>query len=200
MIGKFPLLEELAILLGKLPGVGKKTAMRYALWFAEHQEDSKLLSDLLGKLSNELTRCKLCRNITLNKDGVCDICADENRDHSLLCVVESIENLFAIEASGVYNGVYYILGGLESSLYGIDPEGMGLDYLVNRVLGEGVKEIVLVVSSTLEGDLTAQYIKEKLKDTNVKLTRIAYGIPVGTSVNYIDKTTLLEAFKSRKEV
>ena len=200
MLEKFPLLEELTELFSRLPGVGHKTATRYSIWFIEHPEEAKRLSSLLEKLGSELSRCKLCRGITFNKDGVCDICADQKRDHTVLCVVESMENLFAIEASGVYNGIYYILGGLESSLYGIDPEGIGLDSLVDRVLDERVKEVILVVSSTLEGDLTAQYIKEKLKDSGVKITRIAYGIPVGTSVNYIDRTTLLEAFKSRKEV
>ncbi len=199
MISKLPLVEELVELLGKLPGVGKKTALRYALWFIDHAEESARLSNLLSTAASRLKRCKLCRGVTLNDNGICDICADDRRDKKKLCVVENLENLFAIETGGVYNGMYYVLGGLDSSLYVPDTEAMGLDCLVERVLNEEIEEVILVIGSTLEGDIAAQYIKERLAGSGVRVTRVAYGIPVGASVSYVDKNTLIEAFKSRKE-
>ena len=197
MLDDFPIIKEIVDSLSNLPGVGEKTALKYALWFVEHKKEAEKLSSSLNNLHKNIKLCKKCRNITTNSDGICNICKDTTRKHSTICVVESMENLLAIESSSVYNGVYYILGGLISPLYGIDLYSLGLDYLVNRIISEKTKEVILVLSSTLEGDLTTQYIKESLKNTNAKITRIASGVPVGTNINFVDKSTLVEAFKSR---
>jgi len=200
MLNGFPVLNRIVESFAKLPGVGEKTALKYALWFVEHKDESLNLSKNLDILNNDVKSCSKCRCITVNKDGVCDICKDETRDKSTICVVENMENFFAIESSSVYNGLYYILGGFNSSLYGVDTEKTGLKHLIGRVFDEDIREVILVISSTIEGDFTTQYIKEKLKDKGVNITRIAYGIPIGVNVNFIDKTTLIEAFKSRRAV
>ncbi len=199
MIDSFPVIGNIVDLLSKLPGVGEKTALKYSLWLVEHKEDSKLLSSYLNDLGNKVKLCRKCRNLTLNDDGLCDICKDSSRDGSTVCVVENIENFFAIESSSIYNGMYYILGSSVSS-YGVDIHNLGLDFLINRIFQENVREVILVISSTIEGDLITQYIKERLKNSKVDITRIAYGIPVGVNVNFIDRTTLVEAFKSRRAV
>ncbi len=197
MLDDFPAIKKIADLLSNLPGVGAKTALKYALWFVEHKKEAKELSLSLNNLHQNVRLCKKCRNITTNSDSICDICKSATRKHSVICVVESMENFLAIESSSIYNGVYYILGGLISPLYGIDSYNLGLDYLVSRIVSEKIKEVILVLSSTLEGDLTTQYIKESLKDTDTKITRIASGVPVGANINFVDKSTLVEAFKSR---
>ncbi len=200
MLDGFSVLDDVVRHLSKLPGIGEKTATRYALWMVEHKEDALLLSNALKSAADEIKLCKLCRNLTRNADGVCELCKDTTRDNSVICVVESFENFLAIESSSVYNGTYYILGGLVSPLYGIDLYRLGLDYLVKRVIEESINEVILVVSSTLEGDLTTQYIKESLKNSKVKITKIASGVPLGTSINFVDKSTLIEAFKGRHAV
>jgi recombination protein RecR len=200
MIDQFPILNDVAVHLSKLPGIGQKTALRHALWFVEHKSEAKSFADSLYKVADNIKLCKKCRNVTTNSDEICNICKDSSRDKSTICVVESLENFLAIESSSVYNGTYYILGGLVSPLYGIDSYSLGLDYLIDRVVNEHIQEVVLVVSSTLEGDLTTQYIKNGLKDKDVKIAKIASGIPVGANVNLVDKNTLIEAFKSRHSI
>ncbi len=200
MTNGFPVIDRIVDLFSKLPGVGEKTALKYTLWFVEHRDESLNLVKWFDNLNRDIKLCRKCRCITTNDDGICDICKDEKRDASTICVVENMENFFAIESSSVYNGKYYILGGINSSLYGVDAEGSGLKYLIDRVTKEGINEVILVISSTIEGDFTTQYIKEQLKGKNVNISRIAYGIPVGVNVNFIDKTTLIEAFKSRRAV
>ncbi len=200
MLTQFPLLEEIAELLKNLPGVGKKSAQRYTLWLAENIGITRKLADSLSKLSSTLDICPKCHGLMERGLEICPICSDETRRKDTLCVVEGLENFFAIESSGVYNGLYYILGKLTSPVNGIERALSSLDSLLERVKKEGVKELILVVSSTVEGDLTAQYIKEKLKGSNTVVSRIAYGIPVGADVSYLDKSTLVEAFKSRRTV
>ncbi len=200
MINGFPVINDIVKILSKLPGVGEKTALKYTLWFTEHKQDSLELSKHILELSTNIKPCKICRCMTTNKDEICDICKDSTRDSSTICVVENMENFFAIESSSVYNGLYYVLGYLDSSLYNVNVDSFGLNFLISRIIKEKIKEVILVISSTLEGDLTTQYIKEQLKEKKVDITRIAYGIPVGVNVNFIDKTTLIEAFKSRRAV
>ncbi len=200
MLDSFRIVNDIASILSKLPGVGKKTALKYTLWFIKHKNDALTLSEKLGGLYKDIKICKKCRGMTENEDGICDICKDETRDSKTICVIENMENFFAIESSSVYNGIYYILDDFGLSSYTVDVEKMGLVRLVERIIKEGIKEVILVISSTMEGDLTTQYIKERLKNKGVNITRIAYGIPVGVNVNFMDKATLIEAFKSRRAV
>ncbi|WP_022670543.1 recombination mediator RecR [Hippea alviniae] len=191
------LVETVALYLSQIPGIGEKNSKRYALWLAEHKDNLNKLIDSLSELSKNINICKKCFNITTNPDGICDICNDDTRDKTTICVVETIENLVEIELSDVYNGSYFVLGGVISPIYDIDNTIKRIEYLAKRVQEEGIKELILVLSSTTEGELTMQYIKEKLKETGVKITKVASGIPIGANINYIDQKTLIEAFKSR---
>ncbi len=196
----FTLVDDVTHSLSRLPGIGEKTAFKYALWLIKEKNEAKKIVSSIDKLINNIQLCKKCRNITKNEDGLCDICKENFRDKSSICIVENIENLLAIESSSVYNGTYFTLWGLISPLYGVNTEQLGLNILFERVREEHTKEVIMVISSNMEGDLTAQYIKEKLSPLNVDVTRIAYGVPLGADINYVDKDTLLEAFKGRHTI
>ncbi|WP_169309464.1 recombination mediator RecR [Hippea maritima] len=191
------LLDELSLYLKNIPGIGEKNASKYAFWLAEHKDKANSISKLLKEISEKVKSCRLCYNLTANENGICDICSDKSRDHETVCVVETIENLLEIETANVYNGLYFILGGVISPIYGIDSIIKRIDYLVSRILKEQKKELILVISPTTEGELTMQYIKEKLKPSNIKITKVAIGVPAGADINYINKKTLIEAFKMR---
>ncbi len=191
------LIEDVALYLSKIPGIGDKNSKRYAFWLAEHKNILNKLINSLNELSKNIRVCKKCFNITTNSDDVCDICNNDTREKTTICVVETIENLVEIESSHVYNGLYFVLGGVISPIYDIDSTIKRIEYLSKRVQEEGFKEVILVLSSTTEGDLTTQYIKEKLKNSKARITKVASGVPIGANINYIDKKTLIEAFKSR---
>ena len=191
------LLNDLSQQFTNIPGVGQKNALKYAYWLATHKEVALNIKESLENIISRVRICKKCFNITTNTDEICNICKDTSRDKTTICVLESTENLLEIETASVYNGLYFILGGLFSPIYGIETAIKRIDYLVSRVKQENIKEIILVISSTTEGDLTAQYIKDKLKNSEVKLSRISSGIPVGANINYIDRKTLIEAFSKR---
>ncbi len=191
------LLNDLSQQFTNIPGVGQKNALKYAYWLATHKEVALNIKESLENIISRVRICKKCFNITTNTDEICNICKDTSRDKTTICVLESTENLLEIETASVYNGLYFILGGLFSPIYGIETAIKRIDYLVSRVKQENIKEIILVISSTTEGDLTAQYIKDKLKNSDVKLSRISSGIPVGANINYIDRKTLIEAFSKR---
>ncbi len=190
-------IDRVAIQLSKIPGIGLKSAKRYAIWLGEHTHETKELISYLERLAQNIKSCKKCFNLTSSKDGICGICKDLSRDSSTICVVQSLENLVEIEQSGVYNGIYFILGGLISPLYNTDEVLNRVEYLKKRVKEEKMGEVILVISSTTEGELTIHYIKEQLKDTGVKISKVASGVPIGADINYIDKRTLAEALRSR---
>ncbi len=190
-------IDRVAIQLSKIPGIGLKSAKRYAVWLGEHTQEARELILKLESLTQNVKSCKKCFNLTTSKDSVCSICKDLSRDRSTICVVQSLENLVEIEQSGVYNGVYFILGGLISPLYNTDEVLNRVEYLKKRIKEEGAEEVILVISSTTEGELTIHYIKEQLKDTGVRVSRVASGVPVGADINYIDRKTLAEALRSR---
>jgi len=190
-------IDRVAIQLSKIPGIGFKSAKRYAIWLGEHTKETKELISKLESLTQNVKSCKKCFNLTTSKEGICGICKDLSRDRSTICVVQTLENLVEIEQSGVYNGVYFILGGLISPLYNTDEVLNRVEYLKKRVKEENVGEIILVISSTTEGELTIHYIKEQLKETGTRISRVASGVPVGADINYIDKRTLVEALRSR---
>ena len=190
------LIDNVVSSLSRLPGIGEKTAAKYAMWCISHKTETNNIASALNNLISDVKLCKRCRNIT---DGeLCEICSDSARNKDTICVVEDAENLLAIESSKVYSGLYFTLWGLISPLYGVSPENIGIDYLISRVYEEDIKEVIMVISSNTDGDLTAQYIKEKLKKSRAKITRIAYGVPVGTNINFVDNDTLIEAFKGRQ--
>ncbi|WP_234553758.1 recombination mediator RecR [Thermus caliditerrae] len=188
-------LLKLARALSRLPGVGPKTAQKLALHLAFHREEALELKEALQGLER-LSTCRLCGNLA--EGELCPICQDESRERSVLAVVESVSDLFALERSGEFHGLYHVLGGALNPLEGVGPKELNLETLWPRLAG--VKEVVLATSMTVEGEATALYLAEELKRLGVKATRLAYGLPVGGSLEYVDEVTLGRALEGRKPV
>jgi recombination protein RecR len=183
------LIENAVEELAKLPGIGRKTALRLVLHLLKSEnENTHALASALEKMRSEVTYCRTCHNISDTE--VCNICANPLRDHSLLCVVSDIRDVIAIENTGQYQGIYHVLGGVISPIEGIGPNDLNIKSLVERIPGSDIKEVMLAVSPTMEGDTTAFYITRKLRDIPLKITTIARGVPVGGELEYADEITL----------
>ena len=191
-------LEALKQALRRLPGVGPKSAQRMAFHLLERdREGAHILAQALIAAVEQIGHCRRCNNLSENE--LCAICASPRRDASLLCVVESPADLQSLEHSGVYTGHYFVLMGRLSPLDGIGPEEIGIPRL-EALLDEGtVKEVVLATNPTAEGEATAHYIGELVRARGIRATRIAYGIPVGGELEYIDRSTLARALSGRRE-
>ena len=189
-------LEQAVNEFAKLPGIGKKTALRLALHLIKRNKQELLLfSDSLKKLANEIRYCNLCHNVSDNE--VCNICSSFSRKKEQLCVVEDLRDVMAIENTQQYFGIYHVLGGVINPMEGIGPETLNLESLIRRVeIGE-IKEIILALNATKEGDTTAFYISKKLQPFNVKISSISRGIAVGGELEYADEITLGRAKTSR---
>src|SRR5690606_21544976 len=188
---EFPskLIENAVEELAKLPGVGRKTALRLALHLLkEESEETFLLAEALVKMRTEVKHCKECHNISDTE--VCSICLNPLRDRSLLCVVSDIRDVIAIENTSQFKGLYHVLGGVISPIEGVGPSHLHIDSLLERLPNSEVKEILLAISPTMEGDTTAFYLTRKLRDHNVRITTIARGVPVGGELEYTDEITL----------
>ncbi|MGM0694544.1 MAG: recombination mediator RecR [Pseudomonadota bacterium] len=191
-----PLVERLMESLRVLPGVGPKTAQRMAMHLLERDRDGgRRLVEVLGVALEQVGYCRRCR--TLTEEEVCSICASARRDEGVLCVVESPADQLAIEEAGGYRGRYFVLHGHLSPLDGIGPEDIGLDELEARVGEGGVEEVVLATNPTVEGEATAHYIAAQLSPLGVQLSRLAYGVPMGGELEYVDGGTLSRAFNGR---
>ena len=196
MAGKKTLIEDLIDALTCLPGVGKKTAQRMTYHLLQRARDDALnLSDVLQQVVKNITNCKVCRN--LSQEEICDLCSDESRSKDMLCIVESPADVFNIENSTNYNGVYFVLLGKLSPLDGIGPKEIGLDELESKINSGGIKELILAVNYTVESDVTAHVISELALKNSVKVTRLAQGVPVGGELEYLDQYTLSKAFDKR---
>lgn len=183
------LLEKAVGEFSTLPGVGRKTALRLVLHLLRQPvERADLLSEAIHKVRHEIKYCKVCHNISDTE--VCSICSDARRDASTICVVENIQDVMAIENTQQYNGVYHVLGGVISPMDSIGPGDLEIDSLIQRVEAGGVKEVILALASTMEGDTTNFYISRRLQPTGVKLSVIARGISVGDELEYTDEVTL----------
>jgi len=183
----------------KLPGIGEKTAARLAFnmlkWL---KEDAEKFSESIMRVVSEINECKKCFGYT-EKEELCLICKNEKRDNKLLCIVEEFSDLAAIEKTGDYNGYYFVLGGRLSPIKGIGPESIHIDELVKRVkLDLSIEELILATNPTVEGEATAFYIAKAVRDLNKKISRIAFGIPMGGDLEYTDKVTLRRAIEGRK--
>ncbi|MDM8292848.1 recombination mediator RecR [Faecalicoccus pleomorphus] len=188
--------ENLILAFQNLPGVGRKTAERYAFetlnWEQQKKEE---FVNALQVLIEGVDTCKVCGNLS---DGdICSICSDQNRDHTLLCVVQSPKDILAIESIQEYKGVYHVLNGVINTSKGILPEDINIDSLVDRINKDEINEVILALDPTVEGETTSLYI-EKLIGKDVLVTRLAYGIPMGGHLDYTDSLTLLKAFQGRK--
>lgn len=182
-----------------LPGIGEKSAERMAFYILDLDEEKvEFFSDSLKEVKNKIKKCPICSNIT--EDEVCSICADKNRNNELLCILEDKKNIFLFEKLGSYNGLYHILDNLIDPLNGINPEDIGLEKLIKRIKEGSFKEVIIAVKPSIEGETTSLYIKKILEGMNVKVTRIASGIPIGADMEYIDSITLERALLDRKEI
>ena len=198
MMNKFPstLLEKAVGEISRLPGIGRKTALRLALHILrQDMETADALANAIVNLRHEVKYCKVCHNIS---DGdICEVCSDTRRDSTVICVVENVQDVMAIENTQQFNGLYHVLGGIISPMDGIGPADLTIDSLVERVKNGEVKEVILALSSTMEGDTTNFYISRRLADCDVAVTVIARGISVGNELEYTDEVTLGRSIVNR---
>lgn len=194
-----PLIDELIVALRRLPSVGPKTAQRMALHLLERDRSgAENLAQALLKAVESVGQCRSCRNLTEQEQ--CNICKNMRRDQTILCVVESPADVIALEQSGQFSGTYFVLFGRLSPIDGIGPKEIGLDLLEQRLAQEEVQELIIATNPTMEGEATAHYISERAKARNVRVTRIAHGVPLGGELEYIDGGTLAHALNSRREI
>jgi len=183
-----------------LPSIGKKSAERLALYvFADMREDLALsLSDSIKKVKEELSICPCCGNVS-EQNELCEICQSSERDKKTIMVVESIKDLFTMERTNVYHGVYHVLGGAINLALGVGVDDINIHSLVDRIQNEHIEEVILATNATTEGETTARYIKILLNDFDIKVTRIAHGIPFGADISYADEMTLLKSIEGRQK-
>ena len=197
-----PEVEELVKLISKLPGLGPKSARRIVLKLINNREEIiKPLTNTLAQVYKNITRCKICGNIkSLNSNCTWQTCSYSDKNYKQICVVESIADMWAIESSGIFKGYYHILGGTISSSDNKKTDSLLISSLVERVKKDTVSEVILATSATIEGQTTAHYIQDSLKDTKVKISKLAQGLPVGGEIEFLDDGTLFSAFKNRGPV
>ncbi|MDR0995734.1 MAG: recombination mediator RecR [Tannerella sp.] len=198
MTSRYPsaLLENAVNELSTLPGIGQRTALRLALHFLRRDLNyTEAFTSALLALRKEVNYCRQCHNICDSE--LCNICADPSRDQATICVVENIKEVMAIENTGQYHGVYHVLGGILSPIDGIGPGDLEIDSLTSRVAAGGIKEVILALSTTMEGDTTNFFISRKLAPYDVPLSLIARGVSVGDEIEYADEVTLARSIQNR---
>ena len=194
------LIEDAVTEISRLPGIGKKTALRLTLHLLKQNENvTTSLSEALTRLRYDIKYCQICHNISDNP--ICSICESPKRDRSTICVVEDLPDVLAIENTSQYMGLYHILGGVISPIQGVGPEEINISTLISRInqphKDEQVNEVILALPATMEGDTTSFYITRKLKEKNIKISTIARGIPVGSELEYTDEVTLGRSILTR---
>lgn len=196
MIFSSALIENAVNEFSRLPGVGKKTALRLVLHLLKQDPAQvELFSDTIARMRRQIKFCKHCHNVS--DEEICSICANPARHTNVVCVVESIRDVIAIENTQQFNGVYHVLGGIISPIDGIGPEQLNIHSLVERVQQQGVEEVIMALSPTIEGDTTIYYLSKKLKELPVKITTIARGIAFGGELEYADEMTLARSLTNR---
>ena len=193
------LIENLLERLTKLPGVGRRSAERIVYWMLETDaQEIKALADSIQQLKEGLRFCKNCNH--LSEQELCLVCADTNRDRKTICIVESPKDLLAIERTGSYRGIYYVLLGNISPADGRGPDDLNISKLIGRIKDEGIGEIVIATDPDAEGEMTALYLAKELKVLGVRISRIGLGIPIGSAVEYVDISTLTMSMNSRRVI
>ena len=197
---KYPkILNDLIECFKKLPGIGEKNAERMALHTLEMDDEIlELFSDSLKNVKTKIKRCKECNNFS--DDDLCEICKSNLRNKKIICVVEEAKNIIQFEKIGTYNGLYHVLDGLISPLDNVNPEDINIASLLSRIEKEKITEVILAIKPSVEGETTSLYITKILENKDVKVTKIAHGIPIGVDMEYIDSLTLELALEDRKEV
>lgn len=189
-------LSDLIISFSRLPGVGPKTAGRLAFYLLQHSDDAEQLARAINKALQEIRQCTVCGNYT--EADPCKICAGERRDRSILCIVEQPRDVVALEKTREFKGIYHVLHGVLSPMEGIGPEQLNLAKLLKRL--DSVKEVIIAVNPSVEGEATALYIARILKPLGPKVTRIAHGLPVGGDLEYADEVTITRALEGRRQL
>ena len=192
-------IDELATELARLPGIGRKTALRLTYHLLKQKpEQSRRLADALATLSDRIHPCERCFNLT--EAPLCAICADPRRDQATVCAVEEASDIMAIERAGEFRGTYHVLGGRLSPLDGVGPEDLTVAQLVRRVSDASVREVIVATNPSLEGEATALYVQRQLVAAGVRVTRIARGLPVGGDLEYADGVTIAQALAARRDM
>ncbi len=192
-------LELLTEEFAKLPGIGLKSARRLAYYMISRpEEDVKRFADILLSAKQDIHYCPCCQNLT--DQELCPICAEEERDSTVICVVESPKDVSAMERIGEYNGVYHVLHGLISPIDGVTPDKLRIRELLMRLQGGTIREVIMATNPTVEGDATAMYLAQLLEPLGIKVTRLAFGLPVGGTLEYADEVTLFKALENRTEM
>ena len=193
--------QNLIDAFSRLPGVGPKTAARLAFYLLKDDGDiAQNLAEALQNLKAETGYCKQCHNITLAGQALCEVCADDRRDESLICVVEEPSDVIAIERTAVYSGRYHVLLGVLSPIEGIGPEQIKFQSLLERLQKEPVREVIIATNPTMEGDATALYLQQRISPLGIKVSRLARGLPVGGDIEYADQNTLQRALSGRQSM
>ena len=192
-------IDLLINLLSNLPGIGPRSARRITLQLIKNKKSlMKPLANTLKTITEEIKVCKNCGNYCMEE--VCDICISNKRDKSILCIVEEVSDLWAIERARFFNGVYFVLGGTLNAIKGITPEKLNMQGLFTKLSGEEVKEVILATSITTSGQTTAHYLLNNIRKLNIKVSRLARGVPAGGDLNYVDNATLRRALSYRTEI
>ncbi|MCK4981252.1 MAG: recombination protein RecR [Candidatus Delongbacteria bacterium] len=197
MVNQTEILENLINSISKLPGIGKKSARRIAYYLINTDKHNALATaNSIIEARDKLGLCKKCFNLT--ESTICNICADNTRDNKVILVIESFHDLYLFERLNIHHGTYHVLGGLLNPLDGIGPGSLKLDELFDHIKNDDVSEIIIGLNHSIEGDSTSLYISNQLEGSNVKISRLASGIPVGGEIEYTDEITLKQAFENRK--
>lgn len=185
--------------ISKLPGLGRKSAQRIALYLLKNKEKSLLpLMQVMKETNNKIVNCETCGNIDVISP--CSICQNTKRNQQMICVIEDMSDLWTFERIGFYRGMYHVLGGTLSAINGIGIEELSINKLTQRIEKQNIKEVILALSTTIEGQTTSHVIADKLEPLKIEVTRLAQGIPIGGAVHYLDENTLNTAFQSRKKI
>lgn len=180
-----------------LPGVGDKSAERFVYCVDEmSDEEVENFSENLKKFKKNIRRCEICGHYSSN--DICNVCADKTRDLSTICIVEDSKSVFKFETSGNYKGLYHVLGGLISPIDDINPDDLNINNLISKRLNDNVKEIIIALTPSIEGETTSLYLQKLLENKNVKVSRLSYGLPIGSDIEYLDPITLIKAIDDRK--
>ncbi len=182
-----------------MPGIGPKTAQRLAFYILKNPpEEAANLAKVIIEAKQKIKECSICGNIT--DQEICEICQSSSRDKTIICVVEGVKDLIAMERTGEYQGVYHVLGGAISPLDGIEPGDLRIENLISRLKTGEIKEVILATNPNIEGEVTASYLNKLIQPLKIKVTRIAYGVPIGGSLEFADEVTLTQALMGRQEI
>ena len=192
-------LQKLIEQFERMPGIGRKTAQRIAFYILGlPKNESKLISTAIDEACEKIHKCSLCCNLT--EDEICPICKNDKRDRSVICVVEDTQSLIAIEKTKEFSGVYHVLHGAISPLDGIGPDQLSIKELIARLGSDEIREIIIATDSDIEGEATAMYLSRLIKPFDINISRIAFGLPVGTDIQYADEVTLSRAIEGRRSI